>query len=74
MQQYQESKYKRLKNIKSKRYRKILRKDKEKQESKEMDKLEKEDPMKFKEVLERLEKQRIKVSKLSFCSSVQKIY
>jgi U3 small nucleolar RNA-associated protein 14 len=60
-QTYQESKFKRMKNIKSKRYRKILRKEKEKQEQKDMEKLEKEDPLQFKDVLERIEKQRIKV-------------
>jgi U3 small nucleolar RNA-associated protein 14 len=66
-QTYQESKFKRMKNIKSKRYRKILRKEKEKQEQKDMEKLEKEDPLKFQEVLEKIEKQRIQVNSLPFC-------
>jgi U3 small nucleolar RNA-associated protein 14 len=60
MQSYQEAKFKRLKHIKSKRYRKILRKEKEKQEDKNLEKLEKEDPAQFKEVLEQLEKKRMK--------------
>jgi len=60
MEAFQAAKFKRLKKIKSKRYRKILRKEKEKNEAKSMDKLEKEDPIKFKEVLEHLEKQRMK--------------
>lgn len=61
LQSYQESKFKRLKGIKSKKYRKILRKEREKQEEKDMEKLGKEDPLKFQEVMDRLEKQRIKV-------------
>jgi U3 small nucleolar RNA-associated protein 14 len=60
MEAFQAAKFKRLKKIKSKRYRKILRKEKEKNEAKNMDQLEKEDPIKFKEVLEHLEKQRMK--------------
>jgi U3 small nucleolar RNA-associated protein 14 len=61
MQSYQEAKFKRLKKIKSKRYRKILRKEKEKQEEKNFDKIEKEDPLKFKEALQQMEKKRMMV-------------
>ena len=60
MQMYQESKFKRLKNIKSKRYRKILKKQKEKEEQKQMDLMEKDDPAKFKQVVEQMEKDRMK--------------
>ena len=61
LQSYQEAKFKRVKRIKSKRYRKILRKEKEKQDEKNLDRLEKEDPLQFKEVLEQIEKKRMKV-------------
>jgi U3 small nucleolar RNA-associated protein 14 len=60
LQSYQEAKFKRLKHIKSKRYRKILKKERQKEEEKNMSVMEKEDPIKFKEVLENLQKQRIK--------------
>jgi U3 small nucleolar RNA-associated protein 14 len=49
-----------MKHIKSKRYRKILRKEKEKNEEKNMESLEKDDPIKFKEVIDQLEKNRMK--------------
>jgi U3 small nucleolar RNA-associated protein 14 len=62
LQSYQEAKFKRVKRIKSKRFRKILRKEKEKQEEKNLDRLEKEDPLQFKDVLEQIEKKRMKVS------------
>jgi U3 small nucleolar RNA-associated protein 14 len=62
LQSYQEAKFKRVKRIKSKRYRKILRKEKEKQDEKNLDRLEKEDPLQFKEVLEQIEKKRMKVT------------
>ena len=69
LQSYQEQKFKRLKNIKSKRYRKILRKEREKNEEKELAKLEKEDPAKFREVLEQMEKKRMMVRTcLSLCT------
>jgi U3 small nucleolar RNA-associated protein 14 len=61
MERYQEAKFKRLKHIKSKKYRKILRKEKEKQEEKNLETLEKNDPIKFKEVLDQIEKDRMKV-------------
>ena len=62
LQSYQEAKFKRLKNIKSKRYRKILRKEKEKQEEKNLNKMEKDDPVQFKEVLKEMEKKRMMVN------------
>ena len=61
MQTYQEAKFKRLKSIKSKRYRKILRLEREKNEEKKLDKMEKEDPLQFKEVLKEMEKKRMMV-------------
>ncbi|RMZ97842.1 U3 small nucleolar RNA-associated 14 -like protein [Brachionus plicatilis] len=60
MQMYQESKFKRLKNIKSKRYRKILKKQRQKEEQKQMDALESNDPVKFRQVVEQMEKDRMK--------------
>jgi U3 small nucleolar RNA-associated protein 14 len=62
LQSYQEAKFKRVKHIKSKRFRKIMRKEKEKQEEKNLDRLEKEDPLQFKDVLDQIEKKRMKVS------------
>ena len=59
LQSYQEAKFKRVKRIKSKRFRKIMRKEKEKQEEKNLDRLEKEDPLQFKDVLEQIEKKRM---------------
>lgn len=59
MQSYQEAKFKRLKHIKSKRYRKILRLEREKNEEKKLTKLEKDDPVQFKEVLQEMEKKRM---------------
>ena len=59
LQAYQESKFKRLKKIKSKKYRKILRKEREKEEEKNLLKLEKDDPIKFREALEQIEKKRM---------------
>ena len=61
LQSYQETKFKRLKNIKSKRYRKILRKEREKNEEKNLTKMEKDDPLQFKEVLKEMEKKRMMV-------------
>ena len=62
MQSYQEAKFKRLKKIKSKKYRKILKKEKLKEEGKHLDRLEKEDPLKFKEVLKEVERKRMEVN------------
>lgn len=80
LQQAQEKKFKRLKKIKSKRYRKILRKEKLKQESKQLEKLEKENPNEFKEKLKEIEKQRmeermsLRHKKTSQWSKRQQIY
>ena len=62
MQSYQEAKFKRLKGIKSKRYRRMLKKEREKQEEKKMQEMEKDDPVQFKEVLENMQRERIKVN------------
>ena len=61
MQSYQEAKFKRLKGIKSKRYRRMLKKEREKLEEKRLNEMEKEDPLQFKEVLENMQRDRIKV-------------
>ena len=80
LQSYQEAKFKRLKNIKSKRYRKILRKEKEKGEEKTLTKMEKDDPLQFKEVLKEMEKKRmlermsLKHKNTSKWAKQQKIY
>ncbi len=80
LQSYQEAKFKRLKNIKSKRYRKILRKEKEKSEEKSLAKLEKDEPLQFKEVLKEMEKKRmlermsLKHKNTSKWAKQQKIY
>jgi U3 small nucleolar RNA-associated protein 14 len=58
MQTYQEAKFKRLKSIKSKRYRKILRLEREKNEEKKLSAMEKDDPLQFKEVLKEMEKKK----------------
>jgi U3 small nucleolar RNA-associated protein 14 len=62
MQTYQEAKFKRLKSIKSKRYRKILRLEREKNEEKKLSAMEKDDPLQFKEVLKEMEKKRMMVT------------
>lgn len=69
LQSYQEAKFKRIKNIKSKRYRKILKKEREKQEEKGLGSLEKDDPIQFKEVMAQIEKQRIKVNTIYLSKS-----
>ncbi len=80
LQSYQEAKFKRLKNIKSKRYRKILRKEREKNEEKSLAKMEKDDPLQFKEVLKEMEKKRmmermsLKHKNTSKWAKQQKIY
>lgn len=80
LQSYQEAKFKRLKNIKSKKYRKILRKEREKNEEKTLEKMEKDDPLQFKEVLKEMEKKRmmermsLKHKNTSKWAKQQKIY
>ena len=44
------------------RYRKLLRKEKEKMQNKDLEKESKDDPEEFKEKMEKLQKQRIQVS------------
>jgi len=52
-----------MRKIKSKTYRKILRKEREKNEEKSLSKMEKDDPIQFKEVLKEMEKKRMMVGK-----------
>ena len=59
LEKNQEAKFKRVKSIKSKRYRKIARKEREKAEEKSLATLERDDPLQFKEVLAQLEKKRM---------------
>ncbi|KAL4232806.1 U3 small nucleolar RNA-associated protein 14 A [Mactra antiquata] len=57
---YKEEKAKRQKKIKSKKYHRILKKDKMKAEEKKMDKMKNEDPEGFMEKLNQMEKDRVK--------------
>merc|ERR1711874_565308 len=59
LQTYQEAKYRRQNKIKSKKFRKIARKEKEKQKLKELEELERIDPEAAAEKLEEMEKTRI---------------
>jgi len=59
LQTYQEAKYRRQNKIKSKKFRKILRKEKNKEKLKELESLAQSDPQAAAEELERMERQRI---------------
>lgn len=80
LQSYQELKFKRMRKIKSKTYRKILRKERERDENKSLEKMEKDDPIQFKEVLKEMEKKRmmermsLKHKNTSKWAKQQKIY
>ncbi|CAF3447285.1 unnamed protein product [Rotaria socialis] len=56
---YQQAKFKRVGKIKSKKFRRLVRKDRQKQEEKDLKKLSVENPDKFLERLEHLERHRI---------------
>ena len=58
LQSYQEAKYRRQGKIKSKKFRKIARKEKEKEKVQELEKLQATDPEAAKEKLEEMEKVR----------------
>ena len=59
LQSYQEAKYRRQGKIKSKKFRKIARKEKEKEKVQELERLQAADPEAAKEKLEEMEKVRI---------------
>merc|ERR1719430_2586722 len=59
LQSYQEAKYRRQGKIKSKKFRKIARKEKEKEKVQELERLQATDPEAAKEMLEEMEKVRI---------------
>jgi len=59
LQSYQEAKYRRQGKIKSKKFRKIARKEKEKEKVQELERLQATDPEAAKEKLEEMEKVRI---------------
>jgi len=59
LQSYQDAKYRRQNKIKSKKFRKIARKEKEKQKIKELEELERTDPSAAAEKLAEMEKTRI---------------
>jgi len=59
LQTYQEAKYRRQNKIKSKKFRKILRKEKNKEKIKELENLAQTDPQAAAEELEKLERKRI---------------
>ncbi|CAF4251971.1 unnamed protein product [Rotaria sp. Silwood2] len=56
---YQQAKFKRVRKIKSKKFRRLVRKDRQKQEEKNLEKLSVEHPDQFLERLEQLERHRI---------------
>ncbi|CAF0886730.1 unnamed protein product [Rotaria sp. Silwood1] len=56
---YQQAKFKRVRKIKSKKFRRLVRKDRQKQEEKNLEKLSIEHPDQFLERLEQLERRRI---------------
>ena len=56
LQSYQEAKYRRQGKIKSKKFRKIARKEKEKEKVQELERLQATDPEAAKEKLEEMEK------------------
>jgi len=56
---YQQAKFKRVRKIKSKKFRRLVRKDRQKQEEKQLEKLAVENPDEFLERLNQLERRRI---------------